>query len=163
LERGEEIPARARLEQLVEWVQPAANEPGVTPWLAAPQRNAAERQNARHAVGATMEDILAEQVADGRLEEEGMRGGPSGRCGGARGGGPCATADARVRARPWRAAGGGRCAGRGQASSRASAYVLAGSRATPVREGTVAARARRSRRQSSPRVAGMSDAGGAAG
>jgi glutamate---cysteine ligase / carboxylate-amine ligase len=62
-ERGEAIPARARLEQLVEWVQPVADELGAAPWLAITERNAAERQIARHEEGATMEEIFAEQVA----------------------------------------------------------------------------------------------------
>jgi glutamate---cysteine ligase / carboxylate-amine ligase len=65
LERGEQIPARARLEQLLEWIRPVADELGTTPWLAIPERNAAERQIARHAEGATMEQIFAEQVAAG--------------------------------------------------------------------------------------------------
>jgi carboxylate-amine ligase len=64
-ERGEAIPARARLEQLVEWVQPVADELRAAPWLAIPERNAAERQIARHEVGASMEEIFAEQVATG--------------------------------------------------------------------------------------------------
>ena len=65
LERGTSIPARARIEQLLEWVQPVADELGVLPWLAVPERNAAERQIARHEEGATMEEIFAEQVAAG--------------------------------------------------------------------------------------------------
>ena len=65
LERGESIPARARLEQLVEWVQPVADELGAAPWLAIPERNAAERQIARHDEGASMQEIFAEQVAAG--------------------------------------------------------------------------------------------------
>ena len=65
LERGESIPARARLEQLVEWVQPVAEELGAAPWLAIPERNAAERQIARHEEGASMEEIFAEQVRAG--------------------------------------------------------------------------------------------------
>jgi len=65
LEHGETMPARARIEQLVEWVRPVADELGVTPWLAVPEHNAAERQIARHAEGATMEQIFAEQVAAG--------------------------------------------------------------------------------------------------
>jgi carboxylate-amine ligase len=65
LERGESIPARARLEQLVEWVQPLAEELGAAPWLAIPERNAAERQIARHEEGASMEEIFAEQVRAG--------------------------------------------------------------------------------------------------
>jgi carboxylate-amine ligase len=63
LERSESIPARARLEQLVEWVQPVADELGASQWLAIPERNAAERQIARHEDGASMEEIFAEQVA----------------------------------------------------------------------------------------------------
>ncbi len=65
LGRGESIPARARLEQLLEWVQPVADELGAAQWLAIPERNAAERQIARHAEGATMEEIFAEQVRAG--------------------------------------------------------------------------------------------------
>ena len=64
-ERGESIAARARIEQLIDWVQPVADELGVTPWLAIPERNAAERQIARHEEGASMEQIFAEQVAAG--------------------------------------------------------------------------------------------------
>jgi carboxylate-amine ligase len=65
LERGGTVPARARLEQLVEWVQPLAEELGAAQWLVVPERNAAERQIARHEEGATMEQIFAEQVAAG--------------------------------------------------------------------------------------------------
>jgi carboxylate-amine ligase len=64
-DRGESIPARARLEQLLEWVRPVADELGTSPWLGLPERNAAERQIARHAEGGTMEQIFAEQVAAG--------------------------------------------------------------------------------------------------
>ena len=67
LERSESIAARARLEQLVEWVQPVAEELGAAPWLAIPERNAAERQIARHEDGASMEEIFAEQAAAERL------------------------------------------------------------------------------------------------
>jgi carboxylate-amine ligase len=62
LERMEVVPARARLEQLLEWVRPVAEELGAAEWLAVPERNAAERQIARHEEGATMEQIFAEQV-----------------------------------------------------------------------------------------------------
>jgi len=67
LERGETIPARARIEQLIEWVLPVAEELGAAPWLAVPERNAAERQIARHEEGATMEQIFAEQVEPERV------------------------------------------------------------------------------------------------
>src|SRR5581483_3091867 len=59
---GEAIPARARLEQLVEWVRPVAEELGAAEWLAIPERNAAERQIARHDDGASMREIFEEQV-----------------------------------------------------------------------------------------------------
>jgi len=54
--------ARAAIEQLIEWVQPVADELGVTPYLAVPQANPAERQIARRAEGATFAEVYAEQV-----------------------------------------------------------------------------------------------------
>jgi len=62
LDRGAVLPARARLEQLVEWVLPVAEELGCAGWLAIPERNAAERQIARQHEGATIEQIFEEQV-----------------------------------------------------------------------------------------------------
>jgi carboxylate-amine ligase len=64
-ERGESIPARQRLEQLLEWVAPVADELGAATFLAIPERNAAERQIARFDEGATLEEIYAEQVRAG--------------------------------------------------------------------------------------------------
>jgi glutamate---cysteine ligase / carboxylate-amine ligase len=64
-ERGEPVPARARLEQLLDWVAPVAEEIGAAPYLAIPARNAAERQIARFEDGATLEEIYAEQVKAG--------------------------------------------------------------------------------------------------
>ena len=61
-ERGEVVPARARLEQLLEWVRPVAEELGAAEWLAVPERNAAERQIARREEGAAIEQVFAEQV-----------------------------------------------------------------------------------------------------
>jgi glutamate---cysteine ligase / carboxylate-amine ligase len=61
-ELGEPIPARARLERLVEWVRPVAEELGAAEWLAIPERNAAERQIGRHDDGASMREIFEEQV-----------------------------------------------------------------------------------------------------
>jgi carboxylate-amine ligase len=60
--RREAIPARQRIEQLIEWVQPAAEEIGAAPYLAIPEQNAAERQIERFEAGASLEDIYAEQV-----------------------------------------------------------------------------------------------------
>jgi carboxylate-amine ligase len=65
LERGESIAARARIEQLVEWVLPVADELGASQWLTIPERNAAERQIGRHEEGASMEEIFTEQVQAG--------------------------------------------------------------------------------------------------
>ena len=61
-ERGEPIPARQRIEELIEWALPAAEEIGAAPYLAIPERNAAERQIERFEEGATLERIYAEQV-----------------------------------------------------------------------------------------------------
>jgi len=58
-------PARAALEELIEWVLPVAEELGAASYLAVPASNAAERQIARHAEGAAMEQIYAEQVGAG--------------------------------------------------------------------------------------------------
>ncbi|HEX7084073.1 MAG TPA: YbdK family carboxylate-amine ligase [Gaiellaceae bacterium] len=63
--RGEPVPARRRLEELLDWVQPVADEIGAAPFLALPERNAAERQIARAADGASLREIYAEQVEAG--------------------------------------------------------------------------------------------------
>jgi carboxylate-amine ligase len=60
--RGEAIPARQRLEELLEWMLPAAEEIGAAPYLAVPERNAAERQIERFQEGASLAEIYAEQV-----------------------------------------------------------------------------------------------------
>jgi carboxylate-amine ligase len=63
--RGEAVPARARLEQLVDWVAPVAEEVGAAAYLGVPGQNAAERQRARHEEGASLREIYAEQVRAG--------------------------------------------------------------------------------------------------
>jgi len=63
--RGEAIPARARIEQLIEWVEPVADEIGAAPYLAVPEQNAAERQIERFDEGVSLEEIYAEQVRAG--------------------------------------------------------------------------------------------------
>ena len=55
-------PARAAIEELIEWVQPVAEELGAAEYLTIPAANAAERQIARFEEGATLEEIYAEQV-----------------------------------------------------------------------------------------------------
>jgi carboxylate-amine ligase len=64
-ERGEPVPARTRLEQLLDWVSPVADEVAATPFLAIPAANAAERQRSRWHEGASLEQIYAEQVQAG--------------------------------------------------------------------------------------------------
>jgi len=64
-QRGEPVSARARLEQLVDWVAPVADEVGAAAHLAVPDRNAAERQIARFDEGASLTEVYAEQVRAG--------------------------------------------------------------------------------------------------
>jgi carboxylate-amine ligase len=65
LERAAPVHARRRLEDLLEWVAPVAEEIGAAPYLAIPERNAAERQIARFQEGASLQEIYAEQVQAG--------------------------------------------------------------------------------------------------
>jgi carboxylate-amine ligase len=69
-QRGEPIPARQRIEELIEWALPAAEEIGAASFLAVPERNAAERQIARFEEGASLREIYAEQI----LAPEAARG-----------------------------------------------------------------------------------------
>jgi glutamate---cysteine ligase / carboxylate-amine ligase len=64
LSTGDVRPARAHLERLLEWVQPAAEELGCASYLTIPAATAAERQIARHAAGASLEEIYAEQARE---------------------------------------------------------------------------------------------------
>ena len=57
LERGDVLPARARLERLIEWVAAVAEELGAASWLAIPAQNAAERQIARSRRGRLARDL----------------------------------------------------------------------------------------------------------
>jgi carboxylate-amine ligase len=56
------LPARARLEELADWIAPVADELGVP--LSIPTANATERQLARLEEGATLREIYAEQVIE---------------------------------------------------------------------------------------------------
>jgi glutamate---cysteine ligase / carboxylate-amine ligase len=62
LERGEVLPARARLEQLIEWVQPVAEEIGAASYLSIPEANSAERQYARLEELGSHREVFAELV-----------------------------------------------------------------------------------------------------
>jgi len=62
LEHGEVLPARARIERLLEWVAPVASEIGASEWLRMPEQNAAERQIARVAEGSGLAEIYGDLV-----------------------------------------------------------------------------------------------------
>ena len=62
LDTGEVRQARVHLERLLEWVRPVAEELGAASYLDVPAANSAERQIARHAEGASLEEIYAELV-----------------------------------------------------------------------------------------------------
>ncbi len=59
---GEVVPARARIEALIEWVLPVAGEIGAAPYLAVPDANSAERQYARLEELGSHRDVFAELV-----------------------------------------------------------------------------------------------------
>jgi carboxylate-amine ligase len=59
---GEVLPARARLEQLLEWVAPVAAEIGADGYLGIPSANSAERQYGRLAELESHREVFAELV-----------------------------------------------------------------------------------------------------
>jgi carboxylate-amine ligase len=59
---GEVVSARARIESLIDWVQPVAEEIGAAPYLAVPEANASERQYARLDELGSARDVFAELV-----------------------------------------------------------------------------------------------------
>jgi carboxylate-amine ligase len=61
-DRGEVVPARARIEALIEWVLPVAEEIGAAPYLRVPAANSAERQYARLEALDSHRDVFAELV-----------------------------------------------------------------------------------------------------
>jgi carboxylate-amine ligase len=62
LDSGRVRRTRERLEQLLEWVLPVAEELGAAPFLALPAHNAAQRQIARYESGATLGEIYADEI-----------------------------------------------------------------------------------------------------
>jgi len=54
------LPARARIERLLEWVLPVAAEIGAAEWLRVPEQNAAERQIARFEEGDDLARIYGD-------------------------------------------------------------------------------------------------------
>jgi carboxylate-amine ligase len=67
LATNEVRPARAALEELVDWVMPVADELGAAPYLTVPVTNSAERQIARFEEGASLREIYGELLV--RQEE----------------------------------------------------------------------------------------------
>jgi carboxylate-amine ligase len=64
LDTGRVRPTRERLEQLLEWILPVAEELGSAPFLALPAGNAAQRQIARYESGATLGEIYADEIVE---------------------------------------------------------------------------------------------------
>jgi glutamate---cysteine ligase / carboxylate-amine ligase len=64
LRSGDVLPARARIEQLLEWTMPVAEELGVGSFLTVPAESPAERQIAKHEAGQSMEEIYAQEVLE---------------------------------------------------------------------------------------------------
>jgi carboxylate-amine ligase len=64
LSTGEVLPTRKRIEDLLTWIGPVADELGVTPFFAVPERNAAERQIAAYEAGESMEAVYAREVLE---------------------------------------------------------------------------------------------------
>jgi carboxylate-amine ligase len=62
LDTGRVRPTRARLEELLEWMLPVAEELGAAPFLGIPSGNAAQRQIARYETGATLGEIYADEI-----------------------------------------------------------------------------------------------------
>jgi glutamate---cysteine ligase / carboxylate-amine ligase len=64
LEKREVLETRKRLEQLLGWISPVADELGISSYLAVPERNAAERQIALCEAGESLESIYAREVLE---------------------------------------------------------------------------------------------------
>jgi carboxylate-amine ligase len=64
LQSGAVLPARARIEQLLQWVLPVAEELGVASYLLVPAATPAERQIARRDAGDSMREIYAQGVLE---------------------------------------------------------------------------------------------------
>ena len=64
LRSGDVMPARARIEQVLQWTMPVAEELGVASFLTVPAATPAERQIAKHEAGQSMEEIYAEEVLE---------------------------------------------------------------------------------------------------
>ena len=75
--RGEPVPARRRLEELLDWVAPVAEEIGAAPYLRVPEQNAAERQIARFEEGISLQDIYTDLVQAAQVQAAQVQAGDS--------------------------------------------------------------------------------------
>jgi carboxylate-amine ligase len=64
LDNGDVLSTRQRLEDLITWIAPVAEELGAASYLAVPEQNAAERQIARCEAGESIEAIYAREVLE---------------------------------------------------------------------------------------------------
>jgi carboxylate-amine ligase len=64
LDSGDVLPTRQRLEDLIAWIAPVAEELGAASYLVVPEQNAAERQIARCEAGESIEAIYAREVLE---------------------------------------------------------------------------------------------------
>ncbi len=64
LDRGKVLETRRRMEDLLAWIAPVAEELGSASFLGVPERNAAERQIARYEAGESIEDVYAHEVLE---------------------------------------------------------------------------------------------------
>ena len=64
LSSGEVLPTRKRIERLIDWIAPMAEELGVASFLAVPEQNAAERQIAVYEAGESIEAVYAREVLE---------------------------------------------------------------------------------------------------
>jgi glutamate---cysteine ligase / carboxylate-amine ligase len=64
LASGKVLPTRKRIENVIEWIAPVAEELGVASFLALPEQNAAERQIAAYEAGESIEAVYAREVLE---------------------------------------------------------------------------------------------------
>jgi carboxylate-amine ligase len=64
LDEREVLPTRRRLEQMLDWISPVADELGISSYLGVPERTAAERQIALCEAGESIESIYAREVLE---------------------------------------------------------------------------------------------------
>jgi glutamate---cysteine ligase / carboxylate-amine ligase len=64
LDSGMVLPARQRIDDLLAWIAPVADELGASGYLAVPEKNPAERQIARYEAGEGIEALYAREVLE---------------------------------------------------------------------------------------------------